>query len=98
MKSALGSGAMLGTVLLASTALASFTEAQAQKLWGKYAVGFFEKPKMGCVCFDGPNNFKLGTLVQVNATTAACYLTTFDSEGVSNVQSPCNGMFAPLAK
>jgi hypothetical protein len=49
--------ALAVTLFVASSALAGpVTQRTMEKLWGKYAVGFFDKPKMGCVCFDGANN------------------------------------------
>lgn len=80
------------------TASAQLTEKQLEKLWGKYAVPFFAKPKMGCVCFDGVNNFRLGSIVQYDSTHAACYFTSFAPDGTPTSQGPCNGAFAPLTK
>ena len=90
--------ALAATLLVASSALAGpVTQTTMEKLWSKYAVGFFEKPKMGCICFDGANNYRLGTVVKFGIS-AACYLPGFDADGVLMSQSPCNGSFAPLTK
>jgi hypothetical protein len=91
-------GALAVTLFVASSALAGpVTQRTLEKLWGKYAVGFFDKPKMGCVCFDGANNYRLGTLVKFGMS-AACYLPGFDADGVLMSQSPCTGPFAPLTR
>jgi hypothetical protein len=74
------------------------SESNFQALWNKYAVGFGEKPKMGCVCFDGVNNFRLGTVVAVSSGLAGCYMPSFDKSGVLISQDACNGQFAPLAR
>ena len=86
------------TLLCSTTAFAGpVVQAHFDRLRGKYAVGFFEKPKMGCVCFDGANNYRLGSVVRFGQS-GACYLPGFDADGVLTVQSPCNGPFAPLTR
>ncbi len=86
------------SLLAATSAFAGpVTQNTFDKLWGKYAVGFFEKPKMGCVCFDGTNNYRLGTMVRFGVS-AACYLPGFNSDGELTTQSGCNGSFAPLTR
>jgi hypothetical protein len=92
--------AMAMLLLAASTAAfaADMTQKDAEKLWGKYAVGFFEKPKMGCVCLDGIRNFQLGTIVQPGPNQAACYLPTFNADGSIVSQTTCQGNFVPLTK
>ena len=52
---------------------------------------------MGCVCFDGSNNYRPGTLVQ-RGMSAACDLPGVNADGVLMAQSPCTGSFAPLTK
>jgi hypothetical protein len=86
------------TLLTAASALAGpVTDTTFDRLWRKYAVGFFDKPKMGCVCFDGVNDYRLGSLVRFGSR-AACYLPGFDADGALMSQSPCNGSFAPLTR
>ena len=90
--------ALAVTLLAAASALAGpVTETTFDRLWRKYAVGFFDRPKMGCVCFDGVNNYRLGSLVRFGVS-AACYLPGFTADGELLSQSPCNGSFTPLTR
>ena len=91
--------ALLIALVLAGPALAADIRQQdLDKLWGKYAVDFGEKPKMGCICFDGANDYRLGHLIQYSSDRAACYFTSFAPDGTYNGASPCTGPFAPLAR
>jgi hypothetical protein len=93
------SRALLVAMALAGPALAADIRPQdLDKLWGRYAVGFGEKPKMGCVCFDGANDYRLGHLIRATSDSAACYFTSFTPDGAFSGASPCTGPFAPLAR
>lgn len=91
--------ALLVALAISGPALAADIRPQdLDRLWARYAVDFGEKPKMGCICFDGVNDYRLGHVIQYSSTSAACYFTSFDPDGVYSGATPCTGPFAPLAR
>ena len=82
-------------------ALASRPCWQIISAWGVDAAALIPPaldPGVYCICFDGVNDYKLGTIVQTTSTTALCYLPAFFPDGALSGQSPCLVMFAPLTK
>lgn len=93
-----GGPPLLTLALATPAAAASIQQEQLDKLWAKDAVRFNEKPKMGCVCFDGSNNYRLGHVIQYDSSRAPCYFTSFNADGSVSAQSPCLGSFTPLTR
>jgi hypothetical protein len=91
----------LASILLtASAAFAGTPQQNYDRLWNKYTSStFFDlKPRVACVCFDGVNDYRLGSVVRISATNAACYLYTFDVDGDFSGAAACSGPFSTLAR
>jgi hypothetical protein len=88
--------------VLGSPAFAQFTQARWDKLLKKYtAEDLHAKPKVLCVCFDGSQDFVLGTVVRgiFNSTDGArCIIPIFGGDGLLAFATPCNGPFTALAR